>query len=105
MQTKKFQRKTEQFVCENCGKKTIGNGYTDHCPICLWSKHVDINPGDRAEQCKGMMEPIGYEPSSRYVYFRCTRCRKMHRVKTSENDNASLLAELAQMPISIKNSC
>ena len=24
-----------------------GNGYTNHCPKCLWSKHVDINPGDR----------------------------------------------------------
>jgi hypothetical protein len=25
---------------------------------CLWSKHVDKNPGDRAEKCGGMMKPV-----------------------------------------------
>ena len=26
------------------------NGYTNHCSQCLWSKHVDINPGDRSPE-------------------------------------------------------
>ena len=39
----------EDFICENCGKDVEKSSYTarDHCPYCLYSKHVDINPGDR----------------------------------------------------------
>ena len=55
---KMFQKNVEDFVCGNCGGEVVGNGYTNHCPKCLWSKHVDINPGDRAEKCGGMMKPI-----------------------------------------------
>ena len=58
---KRFQRKIEDFVCANCGAKIKGNGYTNHCPACLWSKHVDINPGDRASVCGGLMKPIDIE--------------------------------------------
>ncbi|HYC79501.1 MAG TPA: RNHCP domain-containing protein, partial [Candidatus Binatia bacterium] len=56
---KLFQRTPENFVCENCGTKVSGNGYTNHCPNCLYSKHVDNNPGDRLNKCHGLMEPIG----------------------------------------------
>jgi len=52
----------EDFVCEVCGEKVIGNGVTDHCPKCLWGKHVDEEvPGDRASMCKGLMQPIRSE--------------------------------------------
>ena len=55
---KQFVRRREDFVCEHCGTKVVGDGYTNHCPKCLWSKHVDIMPGDRAEDCQGLMRPI-----------------------------------------------
>ena len=50
----------EEFICENCGKNVPKLGYSrrNHCPWCLHSKHVDINPGDRAEECHGDLEPI-----------------------------------------------
>jgi hypothetical protein len=54
-----FKKTKEDFVCEHCGKPVVGNGYTNHCPECLWSKHVDVNPGDRAATCLGLMEPVG----------------------------------------------
>ena len=57
--SKKFQRNIENFRCEHCEAFVIGDGYTNHCPQCLWSKHVDINPGDREELCNGMMKPVG----------------------------------------------
>ena len=44
---KKFERNREDFTCNNCELFVQGDGYTDHCPSCLYSKHVDINPGDR----------------------------------------------------------
>jgi len=54
-----MKRTVEDFTCENCGTEVKGNGYTNHCPSCLWSKHVDNNPGDRESVCGGMMKPIG----------------------------------------------
>lgn len=73
---KKFQRKKEDFICENCGFQVRGDGYTNHCPACLWSKHVDINPGDRKEECQGLMRPVGLELRGwRYfILHRCERC-------------------------------
>ena len=60
---KKFNMIDESFICENCGKKVTKLGYTarDHCPYCLYSKHLDINPGDRECTCHGLMKPIGIE--------------------------------------------
>ena len=52
---KKFIKVKEDFVCEHCGAEVKGDGYTNHCPKCLWSKHVDVHPGDRAAECGGMM--------------------------------------------------
>ncbi len=58
MSKKSFIRKVEDFECEKCGFVVSGNGYTNHCPKCLYSKHVDIVPGDRAALCKGVMKPV-----------------------------------------------
>lgn len=46
MKTKKFTKIDEEFICENCGKQVEKLGYTcrNHCPSCLYSKHVDVNP-------------------------------------------------------------
>ena len=53
---KQFTMRDESFTCENCHKEVKPLGYTarDHCPYCLYSKHVDINPGDRQNTCKGL---------------------------------------------------
>ena len=44
---------------------TLGYSCRNHCPNCLYSKHVDKNPGDRQEDCHGMLEPIGIEIDSK----------------------------------------
>lgn len=53
----------EDFICEVCKKEVKSLGYTarDHCPYCLSSKHVDINPGDRKCTCNGILKPIAIE--------------------------------------------
>jgi rubrerythrin len=101
MQEKKFQRHIEDFVCEKCGEKVKGNGYTDHCPQCLWSKHVDINPGDRKSECGGLMEPIGVEiKNSEYIiYYRCIKCGFKHRVKAAPDDNFDEIVKIINRPI------
>jgi rubrerythrin len=96
MQSKKFQRRIEDFVCEKCGAEVKGNGYTDHCPICLWGRHVDVNPGDRAAACGGMMEPVRAEvKSEKYLlYYICKKCGHNFRLKSMPGDNLDAIIKL-----------
>jgi len=92
-----FERRTEDFVCEKCGTRVEGNGYTNHCPTCLWSKHVDIHPGDRAEKCGGMMRPVRVEgTATRYrIVHHCLQCGKERIVDTAPGDSKDALVALA----------
>jgi len=89
MKEKKFKRVKEDFVCQNCGLFVRGNGYTNHCPKCLYSKHVDINPGDRKERCGGLMEPIGIKIKNGkyYILHRCKKCKMEKLNKASKDDD------------------
>jgi rubrerythrin len=84
-----FKKNKENFVCRKCGKKTIGSGYSDHCPSCLWSRHVDIWPGDRKNKCRGLMEPVAasVKKDDYLIYYQCQKCGYCHRVKSALNDN------------------
>ena len=97
-----FQRKKENFLCEHCGASVEGNGYTNHCPKCLYSKHVDINPGDRAEECKGDLEPVGLEISNKKGYviiFKCKKCGQIRKNKAAEDDNMDIIINLSKAEI------
>lgn len=96
MQLKKFQRRIEDFVCENCGAEVRGNGYTDHCPNCLYGKHVDVNPGDRAAKCGGMMQPVRAEiKNGKYLlHYICKECGHTFRVKSAPEDNLDAIIKL-----------
>ncbi|OGZ03320.1 MAG: hypothetical protein A2430_01875 [Candidatus Liptonbacteria bacterium RIFOXYC1_FULL_36_8] len=91
---KKFQRKIENFTCLNCGREVFGNGYTNHCPMCLWSRHIDINPGDREEKCGGMMEPVYvWKKGEKYILLhKCIKCGVERKNKISKDDNIGVLA-------------
>ncbi len=93
-----FIRTIEDFTCEHCGAPVRGTGYTNHCPRCLWSKHVDVSPGDRAETCGGLMRPIALEGSSPdyTIIHRCERCEAVRRIKVSPEDDPAALLALAQ---------
>ena len=93
---KKFQRNKENFVCEKCGFEVEGNGYTNHCPNCLWSKHVDVNPGDRKANCGGMMEPVEAEFKAKEysIWHKCLKCGLKKKNKVSKGDNLDILADL-----------
>ena len=95
---KLFQRKKENFICAHCGFSVTGTGYTDHCPRCLWSKHCDINPGDRSCSCQGMMEPKEIETTGdRYIInYKCVKCGFKHRVKASQDDNLDEIIKLTK---------
>jgi len=94
---KNFIRKKEDFVCQKCGEKVEGDGYTDHCPKCLWGKHVDGKiPGDRASECRGLMEPLGteYVRGEFRINYRCEKCGHEFRVWADEDDDREILLKL-----------
>lgn len=97
---KTFNMIDESFVCENCGKKVKKLGYTarDHCPYCLYSKHVDINPGDRNNPCKGMLEPVGIEKfkDSFKIIYLCEKCHKTHKNIMARDDDMNKIIELSK---------
>ncbi len=92
-----FIRTTENFTCEKCGFFVEGNGYTNHCPECLWSKHVDISPGDRAEICLGMMEPVGIiKKGKEYsILHTCVVCGFERPNKAVAEDNFQMIVQIS----------
>jgi Zn ribbon nucleic-acid-binding protein len=94
---KMFTRKVEDFECDNCTEQVKGNGYTNHCPNCLYSKHVDINPGDRASNCKGLMKPIGiaFKRGNEIIIHECIACGHRKNNRRSPLDNTDLIIKLS----------
>ncbi len=94
-----FKKTTENFICENCGEGVDGNGYTNHCPHCLWSKHVDNDPGDRANECNGLMCPIGTEENGGEwrVIQKCQKCGKIHKNKLSPEDKFDKVVQVQKI--------
>ena len=92
-----FFKKEEDFVCKVCGTKVKGTGYTNHCPNCLFSLHVDEEiPGDRLSTCKGLMEPLKAEiENGEYTLtHKCQICKKVIKNKTSQEDNFEEILKL-----------
>ena len=86
-----FNKMDEEFICENCNKKVNKLNYSsrDHCPYCLCSKHVDINPGDRANTCAGLLKPIGIEKfkNTYKIIYKCQSCKQIHKNIVANDDN------------------
>ncbi len=78
------------FICENCGREVlpVTNGsYRNHCPFCLFSKHIDIVPGDRKRECGGLMKPVGlrYKSGKGFqIIHKCLRCGEESVNKVAE---------------------
>ena len=88
-----FIKNKEDFVCENCGEVNKGDGYTNHCHKCLFSKHVDNDPGDRMNLCCGLMKPMfaSYTNSDKYILHKCVKCDFIRKNKISQNDSVDTL--------------
>jgi len=94
--------KIEPYVCENCGQQVMGGRYNNHCPNCLWSKHIDDKiPGDRASLCQGLMKPVGIEQRKGKLRIRqeCSRCGKVGVVDSTPADNTDLVIQLSTIPV------
>ena len=96
---KKFHMVDENFRCENCGREVSKLNYTarDHCPYCLYSKHVDINPGDRANPCQGLLRPIDLEKfkDTYKIVYTCEKCQAIHKNIVANDDNMEAIIALS----------
>lgn len=101
-------RKTENtgFICRNCGAEVLPRrrgGIRNHCPFCLHSLHVDVEPGDRASDCHGDMEPVAVRYNTKkgwQVLHRCSICGferfNMLTDEPPQPDNMQLIRELME---------
>jgi len=94
---KRFTKRIEDFTCAHCGAHVSGNGYTNHCPKCLYSRHVDNLPGDRASNCGGMMAPVAIEKAGDdfIITHRCEKCGKTIRQHTAPDDDMDTIIALS----------
>ncbi len=92
MDKKIFTKNDDSFICDICGKKVSKLVYSsrDHCPFCLCSKHVDINPGDRLETCHGVLKPISIEKGKKdtiKIIYKCQKCGTIRKNIMADDDD------------------
>lgn len=101
----------EKFRCMNCSlmvtaeHELSGVNNRNHCPNCLWSKHVDLyKAGDRKAACRSRMRPLGLTVKridKRYggsgelmIIHRCVACGKVSINRIAADDSAGALLAL-----------
>ena len=92
----------DTFRCRHCrmlvGPIPYGGKHRNHCPCCLYSRHVDgCTPGDRASDCGGSMAPIGAftRPNGEHVLVhRCLTCGFERHNRIAADDNFDLVLQL-----------
>lgn len=102
MEPPRFIKNNESFICIECGENVSPHPSSsrDHCNHCLTGLHVDINPGDRMNECAGGLKPIGLQTKSgkTQIAYRCERCGAQVFNIIAPDDNQEIIAALYQMP-------
>ncbi len=92
----------------------IGTKHRNHCPFCLWSRHLDLEEsGDRKSKCQGLMKPIALtfkkegkdkwgkeRPGEVMLVHQCFGCGKISINRIAGDDNEE---EILKMLESSKN--
>lgn len=96
----------EAFTCKVCDRlvtpDSAGSEHRNHCPNCLNSLHLDIEPGDRAADCGGIMEPITVwvrRGGEWAIIHRCKRCGTLSSNRVAADDNPMKLMSIALRPV------
>ncbi len=99
-------RSDSSFTCTRCGfhvpSQSFGTRHRNHCPRCLWSRHLDDEPGDRRVACAQPMEPVAIEvrrDGEWAIVHRCNGCGEMKTNRVAGDDLETSLLSLALRPI------
>ena len=105
----------DTFTCKVCGRlctpENAGSDHRNHCPNCLSSLHVDIEPGDRESDCGGIMEPVAVwvrRGGERAIIHRCNvgiteetfDVENLTTDRVAADDNPMKLMSIAMRPLS-----
>ena len=101
------REKERSFRCGHCRldvpTDAFGTAHRNHCPNCLWSRHLDDDrPGDRAADCGSLMEPIAITvrgDGEWVLVHQCTGCHELHLNRTAGDDNPLILLRVAVRPL------
>jgi len=101
-----LDERATSFRCVQCRldvpTDAPGTAHRNHCPYCLWSRHVDDDPGDRSSDCLASMEPIAITvrgDGEWVLIHRCNGCGVLHSNRIAGDDNPLLLVRIAVRPI------
>lgn len=106
MSNRSRRHESADFTCIRC-KQTVhassyGTKHRNHCPFCLWSRHVDEETGDRRCACRQPMRPVGIEvrPNGEWaIIHRCCGCDTMRTNRVAGDDAELALLALALRPV------
>ena len=85
----------------------------NHCPYCLWSRHLDLlRPGDRLAACKEKMKPVGLtfkKTAKKYgprlgelmLVHLCLECGKVSINRIAADDLADTIYELFERSLKL----
>ena len=109
-----------EFHCLHCqGRITAdprqaGVQNRNHCPYCLWSRHVDLaRPGDRMAACRAKMQPVGltlkigkkkYGPTAQgelMLVHICADCGKVSINRIAADDDADTILAVLEAPVKV----
>lgn len=79
-----------------------GSDHRNHCPNCLSSLHLDIEPGDRAADCGGIIDAVGVwvrKNGEWAIIHRCRRCGQLNSNRVAADDNPMKLMSIALKPL------
>jgi RNHCP domain len=112
------------FTCRHCAlyvpcdPALAGVQNRNHCPYCLWSRHLDWRiAGDRLAGCRAAMQPIGLTiKRSRNKYarardgelmliHRCTICAKVAINRIAADDYAAAIMQIFDGSAQISADC
>ncbi|GCE47557.1 RNHCP domain-containing protein [Thermosporothrix hazakensis] len=98
--------KEEVFKCRHCKRFVCplpsGGKHRNHCPFCLYSRHVDAKkPGDRLSECGSVMQPVARfvrNAGEDVLVHRCLGCGVERFNRIAADDDYELMLSLPQVP-------